>query len=160
MSAAVAMLPRLRAVGADAELRGGRVILTHASVVSPDLLAELRTRRADLLAELAGSNKPFVDDPEERAAIQAEAVRTTQLNTTNSAPSHEVMNDTAPEADALQRRHLTPYSGNAKPTQGAWCGCCQSSRWWTETQDPKGWRCQMCHPPAHLKAEQFQIVRT
>ena len=160
MSAAVAMLPRLRAAGADAELRGGRVILTHASVVSPDLLAELRARRADLLAELAGSNKPFVDDPEERAAIQAEAVRTAQPNTANSAPSYEAVNDTVPEADALQRRHLTPYSGDAKPKQGAWCGCCRSSRWWTEAQDPKGWRCHMCHQPAHLQAGQFKIVRT
>lgn len=158
MSTALAILPRLRAVGADAELRGGRVILTHASVVSPDLLAELRARRADLLAELAGSNKPFVDDPEERAAIQAEAVCTTQPNTANGIPDREEVHDKAPEGDALQRRHLTPYSGDGEPTQGAWCGCCHSSRWWTETQDSKGWRCNMCHPPAHLKAGQFKIV--
>ena len=105
-------------------------------------------------------NVPCVDAPEERAAIQAEAIRTTQLNTTSGVADREAVCDRAPEADALQRQHLTPYSGDAKPTQGAWCGCCRLSRWWTETQDPKGWRCHMCHPPAHLQAGQFKIVQT
>jgi hypothetical protein len=31
-------------------------------------------------------------------------------------------------------------------------------RWWTEWQQPAGWRCLTRHPPAHLAPEQVEIV--
>ncbi len=52
MSAAT-LLPRLAAAGIEAWSEGGRVRL-RGREPTPDLLAELRARRADLLAELAG----------------------------------------------------------------------------------------------------------
>jgi hypothetical protein len=47
-----------------------------------------------------------------------------------------------PRADSTQR-----------PVPGAWCNACHGLRWWTERQQPKGWRCLTCHPPVHLPAE-------
>lgn len=46
------------------------------------------------------------------------------------------------------------------PTAGARCHCCKGSRWWCETVKPSGWRCAVCHPPAHLAAGQFREVTT
>lgn len=34
------------------------------------------------------------------------------------------------------------------PRPGDRCDCCGSSRWWTESALPRGWRCGACHPPA------------
>ena len=33
------------------------------------------------------------------------------------------------------------------------CGCCAGSRWWQEAENPKGWRCALCHPPDGLAAD-------
>jgi heterodisulfide reductase subunit C len=30
--------------------------------------------------------------------------------------------------------------------------------WWTERQQPAGWRCMNCHPPTHLAPERVEIV--
>ena len=136
MSAALAILPRLRAAGADVLLRDGKPVLKRVSCVSHDLLAEVKARRSDLLAELAGDDAPFVNDPIERAAIQA-------------------------EAEGLPVRHLrSRYVGDNEPQPGDYCGCCHASLWWTETEEPKGWRCSRCHPPAHLQVGHFRVVAT
>ena len=79
-------------------------------------------------------NRPFVDDPIERAAIQAEA---------------------------MPVRHLRPrVAGQGQPQPGDYCGCCRGQLWWAETDTPKGWRCCRCHPPGHLQAGQFRAVAT
>ena len=79
-------------------------------------------------------NRPFVDDPEERAAIQA---------------------------GAMPVRHLRPrVAGQGQPQPGDYCGCCRGQLWWAETDTPKGWRCCRCHPPGHLQAGQFRAVAT
>lgn len=49
MSAA-AILPRLRAAGAEVALHNDRVVIGRASMVPADLLTEAKARRADLLA--------------------------------------------------------------------------------------------------------------
>jgi hypothetical protein len=133
-----AILPRLRAAGAQVALHDGRLIVSKASMVPPDLMTEAKARRDDLLTELTTDNArheaPFVDDPEERAAIQAEA---------------------------LPVRHLRPRAaGQGQPQPGDYCGCCKGSLWWTEAEAPKGWRCCCCHPPAHLAPGQFRAVAT
>jgi hypothetical protein len=46
------------------------------------------------------------------------------------------------------------------PSSGCWCGCCRTSRWWTERAAPGGWRCWACHPPVHLPAAAVQEVST
>ena len=33
------------------------------------------------------------------------------------------------------------------PHPGDRCHCCHGSLWWTETDEPLGWRCWTCHPP-------------
>jgi hypothetical protein len=45
-----------------------------------------------------------------------------------------------------------------RPVPGAWCNACHGLRWWTERQQPKGWRCLRCHPPAHLPPQRVEIV--
>ena len=40
-----------------------------------------------------------------------------------------------------------------RPPPGAWRRACHGTRWWTERQQPRGWRCMMCHPPDHLPPE-------
>ncbi len=107
---AAALLPRLRAAGAEVALRGNKLVLAHASRVPAELLAEARARRADLLAELANDNaapndRPFVDDPEERAAIQTEAMPVRRI-----------------------RKRMTSWvQASDEPQPGDHCGCCSGS---------------------------------
>jgi hypothetical protein len=44
-----------------------------------------------------------------------------------------------------------------RPPPGTWCTACRGQRWWTERQQPKGWRCMTCHPPVHLTPESVEI---
>lgn len=62
-----ALLPRLRAAGAEVTLRGNKLVLARASQVPAALLAETRARRDDLLAEL----ERRLDDEYERAERKA-----------------------------------------------------------------------------------------
>ena len=136
-----AILPRLRATGADVTLRDGRIILSPASAVPPPLLAEAKARRADLLAELANDNTgqavPFADDAEERAAIEAEdmPVRRTRKRMVSWANPDDI------------------------PQPGDYCGCCSGALWWTTTATD-GWCCCCCHPPAHLKPPEYRVIAT
>jgi hypothetical protein len=45
-----------------------------------------------------------------------------------------------------------------RPLPGTWCNACSGQRWWTERQQPAGWRCVTCHPPVHLAVEKVEIV--
>jgi hypothetical protein len=49
--------------------------------------------------------------------------------------------------------HPPSWGDPTPPPPGAWCRACHGTRWWTERQEPHGWRCLRCHPPAHLPAE-------
>jgi hypothetical protein len=42
------------------------------------------------------------------------------------------------------------------PPPGAWCRACHGTRFWTERNEPKGWRCMICHPPVHLRPDQIR----
>lgn len=126
-----ALLPRIRAAGADLALRDGRPVLTRSSLIPADLMAEMKARRDDLIAELANDNP----DP---TATQTEPV---------SLPS-------------MRKRPVSWSRAAGDPQPGDHCGCCVGRLWWTETEDPKGWRCTACHPPAHLQAGEFRAVAT
>ncbi len=137
------ILPRIRAAGADALLREGRLVLTQASQMPPALLEEARARRDDLRAELAtqaddstGPNR--FDDPVERAAIQAETI----------------------PARRERKRPVSWARAKDYPAPGDFCGCCAGQLWWSDTDPPRGWCCCTCHPPAHLQAGQFRVVAT
>jgi hypothetical protein len=84
----------------------------------------------------AGSplDRPFSDDAEERAAIQAEALPVEQI--------------------AIYTQRDRP------PQPGEFCGGCRGRIFWTEVAASKGWRCCRCHGPAHLVAGEWQAVAT
>lgn len=59
--------------------------------------------------------------------------------------------------------HMLPVSWSdprIEPTPGACCHCCRGNRWWSDTAPSSGWRCAVCHPPAHLTAGQFHEIKT
>ena len=58
------------------------------------------------------------------------------------------MSDRPPE---LAR--MPSWADATPPWPGAWCRACRGTRWWTERQASKGWRCLTCHPPLHLTAD-------
>lgn len=134
------LLPRLRVIGADATVRDGQVVVRHAARVPPDLMAEARQRRADLLTELEAEKSAF--DSADRAAIVAEGQH----------------------GDALAEVvHLMPpswASTSPEPTAGAMCRNCRGRHWWTEASEAKGWRCCICHPADHLPTDRRRTVRT
>lgn len=33
------------------------------------------------------------------------------------------------------------------------CSACHGQHWWTERQQPIGWRCMTCHPPDQIRRE-------
>ncbi|HQT67500.1 MAG TPA: hypothetical protein PLC74_07860 [Acetobacteraceae bacterium] len=46
------------------------------------------------------------------------------------------------------------------PTAGARCRNCFGRHWWTERDQPRGWRCSTCHPGVHLQADRRRDVTT
>lgn len=59
--------------------------------------------------------------------------------------------------------HAVPPSwadSSLQPTPGARCRLCDGSRWWCETERPKGWRCWQCHPGDHLPSYAIRECRT
>jgi hypothetical protein len=58
------------------------------------------------------------------------------------------MSDRPPE---LAR--MPSWAEAVPPWPGSWCRACHGTRWWTERQQARGWRCMTCHPPAHLAPE-------
>ncbi len=83
-------------------------------------------------------NRPFVDDPEERAAIQTEAMPVRRI-----------------------RKRMTSWvQASDEPQPGDHCGCCSGSLWWTQSEAPRGWCCCRCRPPVHLPPGAFRVVAT
>ena len=63
------------------------------------------------------------------------------------------------------RPPLPPPRRPGEPERhGAWCTRCGSpdggGRWWTERQEPKGWRCMSCLPPGCVPASAIEVVET
>jgi len=61
---AVAALARLRDLGVTAEARGDKLTLRPASAIPPDLLADLRARKAEVLALLNAIDTGTADSPD------------------------------------------------------------------------------------------------
>lgn len=49
---------------------------------------------------------------------------------------------------AIRRRPPSWSDPHDAPQPGDRCNCCRQGRWWAEIEDPLGWRCGTCHPPA------------
>lgn len=63
-------------------------------------------------------------------------------------------------ARRLNKRSPSWSSPNDEPQAGDFCACCEGSRWWSDTDPPRGWCCTTCHPPCHLQAAEFRVVAT
>jgi hypothetical protein len=83
-------------------------------------------------------NRPFVDDPEERAAIQAEAL----------------------PVQRRRKRMMSWAQPEDVPKPGDYCGCCEGQIWWTSAPVADGWCCCRCHPPACMEPGTFRAVAT
>lgn len=62
---------------------------------------------------------------------------------------------------AAEVPHLMPVSWadpTILPTPGARCRCCNGRSWWTETTQPRGWRCSRCHPPSGITPENYRTA--
>ena len=81
---------------------------------------------------------PFVNDPIERAAIQAEGLPVRRI----------------------RKRMMSWARAEDEPQPGDYCGCCEGQLWWTESEGSRGWCCCRCHPPCHLQPGEFRAVAT
>jgi hypothetical protein len=105
---------------------------------SPNTIRLIVSRQSHTDETNESTSQPFVDDPAERAAIQAEAMPVRRI----------------------RKRMMSWARADDEPQPGDYCGCCKGSLWWTETETPKGWRCHWCHPPVHLPPGAFRVVAT
>jgi hypothetical protein len=71
MSAAARLIERLHGRGVETVLEGEALRLRPSSAIPPDLLAELRTHKAEVVA-LLRSIQQYESDPQERAAMMEE----------------------------------------------------------------------------------------
>jgi hypothetical protein len=115
------------------------VVLARAA---DDATAALAERDPDLaherqlIAEALAADGPPVPEPEHRAAV-------------------------AGHLAVGMQRPPTWANVSLTPPPGAWCAACRGGRWWTERGPVRGgWRCIVCHPPAHLRPEDVMERRT
>jgi hypothetical protein len=114
------------------------------------------------------------------AAREASEVATSDpaLGWDREEPGELCGGDAAPPSPTARRAELAGYLAaglqrppawsdpTSVPPPGAWCGCCgrrvgrSGGRWWREAVEPTGWRCGICHPPAHLTAAEVVERRT
>jgi hypothetical protein len=169
-----AVLARARAAGLTLEAAGDR-LRWCGPLPAAELLDDLRAHKAELLAALA-----VVDAPADAALTVAVVERPTACEARRDAIEHGERDDEGdatepplpppgtPEREALDARQREtvagllgaasqrpPSWGNpaAVPSPGCWCSCCHGTRWWTEREGSKGWRCGKCYPPIHLHAD-------
>jgi len=99
---------------------------SHNSVRSPRLVGELQEKP-----------KEFQGDADDRNSV----TRVTPIN-------EEGSNGTgSPNGAGGARRPPAWAELRDMPHPGDRCHCCHGSLWWTETDEPLGWRCWTCHPP-------------
>jgi hypothetical protein len=153
---AAGILARARATGLTLTAKGARLHL-RGPQPTPDLLAELKVNKTELLRLLANpvlvpaTPAQAAEERADRVAIAAEP-----LLPPPGSPERGMLN--AYERAALQRP--PSWSGaDPVPTPGCWCSCCHGHRWWREREAPSGWRCSTCHPPV-LSADRLAEVRT
>jgi hypothetical protein len=91
------------------------------------------------------------------AVLPGSTPRPATQNVCEVAPSFDRQTVRAASAQSDAWRDL-PFGrergrafSDARMEPGA-CRCCAGRRWWTEAEQPTGWRCAVCHPPDHLPA--------
>ena len=174
---ATALLAQLGTLGITAKAEGGALHLSPASAIPTDLLADLRARKADVLAlltsregeanhgpptpHLASVTKartgdgPEGEPPSSRPLAQPLPASLAKIKPTPA--DHAVL---AAYRRAAQMRPNSWADPNARPSLGCFCGYCRGQQWWCERAEPKGWRCRVCHPPDGLDVDHILDVRT
>ena len=74
----------------------------------------------------------------------------------SSTPALYFCPEQSPDWHRLPYGHERGRAFAAARLQRGRCSCCAGSRWWQEAEDPKGWRCAMCHPPDGLAADEAE----
>jgi hypothetical protein len=154
---AAAALARARAAGLTLTAEAGR-LRWRGPPPQPDLLAELRQHKGELLVMLVANDHPPIlppASPEQSAEEAADHAAIAEVDG-GKDPARWRLVDYQRHAAilrglqnaALQRPPSWPDPAAVLST-GAWCSCCRGSQWWREAEHPRGWRCSTCHPPLH-----------
>lgn len=163
MSAA-AILTRLQDLGVSVHAADGLIHMRPASVIPPELLADVRAHKPELLTMLAAGAAlvPTLApaSPEEAVAQAADAAAACVVAGLPMAPAEQHDAETAALQHAASQRRPSWPGGDRIPTVGCRCSCCGGSHWWREREHASGWRCWTCHPSAHLAADQVVEVHT
>lgn len=149
MTGAAGLLSRLADLGVTIDANEGALRLRPASALPPDLLTEIRDRKAELLVALA-------------LPAQEAATRTWPDPDTSERSLLDEMHAaaTAGYLRAAQQRPPSWSDPAAMPSPGCWCSCCHGQQWWIEAHDGHGWRCATCHPSDHLSSGQVRLMAT
>jgi hypothetical protein len=134
-----AALARLHDLGVTAEARDDRLVLRPASAVPPELLAELRGLKAEVLALLKINRATLAD-----ASARADPPQWTLADHMRHAQQLRGLRG------AAMQRPPAWSDPAARPSPGCWCSSCRGRRWWREAHLAQGWRCATCHPAVHL----------
>ena len=169
MNVAAHLLGELRGHGGAAEADGSALRLRPATRLPPDLLAELRANKAEVVALLAPNDATIwrlppatpeqsAEEAADRAAIAAE----TLLPDPGTAERAEVERRHGEAVAGLLlaglQRHPSWPGADCRPTPGCWCSCCRGRNGWRAAKAATGWRCTACHPPEHLPAHALVIA--
>lgn len=61
----------------------------------------------------------------------------------------------------VARMRPTSWSDPAAlPSRGCFCSRCKGQLWWTEREEPKGWRCTACLPPPRDCSHTVRLIDT
>ena len=158
------LLARLRHLGVATWADGDALRLRPASAVPPDLLAEVKAHKSELLALLAENDQGTHSALPSPSAEQADAerqdraaivevdcgIKAARCGLTDRVRQAALLRGL--QAVAQQRPPSWP-DPSLSPPRGAWCSCCFGARWWHEREAPSSWRCWTCHPPDHFTAD-------
>ena len=176
---AAALQARLSTLGVVAKVVGTALRLSPASKVPPDLLAEVRTHKAELLALLtapvaavvvAVAPRPSLGlNPADQAAVPSPAgaalgAAGQALPMAHWPPgSWRKRRYTSDLADMLWTTMARPISWAdpaARPEEGSFCSNCEYATW---TRDKRradgGWCCSICHPADNVPPADRDVVR-
>ena len=175
---AAALQARLSTLGVVAKVVGAALRLSPASKVPPDLLAEVRSHKAALIALLTAPVVAVAVAPRSSLGLIPADPGYLAHHPVQAVPAPSPAQPMAhwPAGSWRKRRYASDTPGDlwttlqrpvswadpaSRPTQGDWCGCCEGARWWRDIrQQDGGWRCSTCHPPDGLAASDIEEVRT
>ena len=161
---AAALLTQLSGLGVTAWADGSVLRFKPKSLVPPDVLADMATHKADLLALLSGADPDThthatagLPDPETIGGHRGHRPTDQWPDEGDAGIPRRYPRAVAGLSRASQCRPVSWADPAARPSPGSWCRNCEYSRWWA---DASGWRCWTCHPPDGLTLGTFEEVRT